>query len=124
MSLNLTDSSVLTTLATKISRTKYFPFEVYAINLLPSSNYDVYYNGTLVNAFCKGYGIDLGSQLVSDKYGKILFMYLMAIPYNQTYLINNAPNVAGTISKPTATLELQAPNGLKSIVYIPFNLKM
>ena len=127
MTLNFSDPAVLTTQVSSLQRVKYIPLEIHAVSLLPSASYKIYYNGILVNDFCKPYGGDLGAPLVSDVYGKLSFLFLMSISYNQSYLVNNTPVPNDTnpqLSNITATLELEAPNGNRSVNYIPISLKM
>lgn len=125
MILNFSDPAVLTTRINSVTRTKYIPLEIHAISLMNNASYQVYYNGDLVNAFCKPFGGNLGAPLISDVNGKLTFLFMMAIPYNQKYLVNNASVGAGTqLSQVTSTLELVAPNGNRSINYIPLTLKM
>jgi len=127
MTLNYTDSAVINTPVNYIQRVKYIPLEIRAINLKVSTVYNVYYNGNKVNDFCKGYGQNLGAPLVSGTNGQLTFMFLMVIPYNQTYLVNNNPSASdpnAQLSEITATLELEAPDGSRSTNYIPILLKM
>src|SRR5260221_14651799 len=107
-SINVTDPNALTTPVNNVARTKYFPFEVHAVNLMPFTKYSVSYNGQTVNAFCKQFGKNLGAQLISDGTGKITFLFLMGIPHNQTYLVSGSPvsNNAVSLVQSSATLQL------------------
>lgn len=126
VNINFTDSNSLTTPIKGVTRVKYFPLEITSLGLLPSTNYSVYYNGTLVNSFCKPFGGNLGQQLISNSNGQLLFLFLMAIPYNQTYLVNNNQSTSAngvTLSTTNASLQLKDPNGNVTTTYLPINLK-
>jgi hypothetical protein len=126
VSINPLDPNGLTTPTQTIARVKYFPIEVTAVSLLPSTHYTAIYNGVVVNAFCKPFGGVLGQQLISNPTGQLLFQFLMGVPYNQTYLVNNGTTTQNGISLSTtvSTLQLQDPNGNLSTTYLPINLKM
>lgn len=123
--VNVLDPNALSSQTKQVQRTKYFSIMVKANGLKPSTQYSAIYNGVVVNQFCKPYGGNLGQQLVSTDSGTIQFKYMMAVPYNQTYLVNN---VSGnleqntTLSTSTATMQLQDPSGVSITTYIPINL--
>jgi len=124
MAVNVIDASALSTPTQQVSRTKYFAIEVSANGLKPNTNYNVLYNGTNVDSFCKPFGGNLGAQLISTAKGSILFMFMMAIPYNQVYLVNNInnPNANNIVmAQSSITLQLEDPSGTLITTYIPIN---
>lgn len=113
----------LTTPATSIPRVKYWPLEVYCCNCLPNTNYDAYANNVNINAFCKPYGGKLGQQLQANSSGRLLFQYMMAIPYNQNYVVQPSVNAASAMVSSVMNISLVDPFGNQSTVAIPMALK-
>jgi hypothetical protein len=115
-------SSQLTTPAKTINRTKYFPIELYCVNMIPNTTYDAYANGQLINAFCKPYGGNLGSPLTSNASGKLTIQYHASVQYKQQYIIN--PSVGNnSLVQSSIVINLVDPFNNSSVVKIPLLLK-
>lgn len=115
-------SPALTTPTSTINRVKYFPIELHCTNMIPSTVYDAYANGVLINAFCKPYGGVLGAPLKSTVGGKLTFQYHAAVPYRQTYLVNPPTSNNATVST-AITINLVDPFNNSSTVSIPLLFK-
>lgn len=112
----------LTTPATSIPRTKYFPFELYCVGMIPNTVYDIYLDGILWNAYCKPFGGNLGSPLKAGANGKIKIQMHVAVKYSQQYLVK--PNTSNTnIMTKTHTVTLIDPFNNSSTMTIPIQLK-
>jgi hypothetical protein len=126
--INLADPNSVSTPTTQLSRIKYFPIEMTAVGLKPLTNYDVFYNGQEVDAFCKPFGGVLGQQLISDATGQLLFQFHLGIQYTQIYLVNNdgskSQSNSSSLSQQNASLQLVDPAGITITTYIPIHLKM
>lgn len=123
MSFNL-DASLLTSPTQNIVKTKYFPVEISCSSMLPSTTYSVYYDGILVNSFCKPFGKNLGDPIISDATGKLKLQFHMAIQYNQKYLI--APGTStksSNILQQNKILQFVSVNGASFLVHIPLVIK-
>lgn len=118
-------SAQLTTPATKLGRTKYHPVELYCTNMIPGTQYNAYYDGVLVNAFCKPFGGNLGDNLLSSAQGKLTILFLMSISYNPKYLVvpTNTNNSNSNIYVQNKQFQLIDAFGRSSITYIPTVLK-
>lgn len=116
------DSAQLTTQITRVDKTKYFPVEIACANMKPNVTYHAYYDGILVDAFCKSYGKNLGDPLTSDANGKLMIQFHLAVQYKQQYLAVQSPdNNNIQIAK---AFELRtADNAVSSITYLQMFLK-
>jgi len=110
-------NTLLTTQASKVVKHRCFPIEIAAKGLAPKTNYNVFFDGTNVNAFVKPYGKNLGAQLVSDVKGQVKALFLLNINYNENYITNTQPK-ARSISR-NRVLNLVDPNGNVTTSYIP-----
>ncbi|SRR6266571_3026348 len=110
-------NTLLTTQASKVVKHRCFPIEIVAKGLYPTTNYNVFFDGTNVNAFIKPYGKNLGSQIVSDTKGQIKALFLMNINYNENYITNTPPS-AISINR-NRVLTFVDPNGNATTTYIP-----
>ena len=121
MTISITED-VLTTSTTKVLKTRYFSIELQCVSMVPNTQYDIYVEGVLMNAFCKPYGKNLGDPLISGPDGRLLVQYLMSIPYNQQYLTIKA-DVSGYMAK-SQMIEFRDPSGRSSVTYIPIRMKV
>jgi hypothetical protein len=113
--------SELTTRVFVVQKTKYFPIEIFAANLLPNTAYDAYVGGQLINAFCKPWGGNLGSPIKADNTGKIRFQYMMAVNYNKQFHVQPLANNA--VIESTVTITLIDPFNRSSSANIPVMFK-
>jgi hypothetical protein len=65
--------------------------------MIPNTQYDMYVDGVLMNAFCKPYGKNLGNPMISGPDVKLLVQYHMGIPYNHKYLVPPT-NISGLMT--------------------------
>jgi hypothetical protein len=116
-------NSQLTTPATSIQRVKYFPLEVSCSNMVPGATYDVYANGVNVDAFCKPYGGVLGAPLTANSSGKLTFQYHMAMPYQQSYVVQPMASPTTALVNAAMVLSMVDPFGNKSTINVPLTFK-
>lgn len=121
MPVNLDPGQLTTPNVGSIGRTKYFPIEIFCTNMRPNTTYDAYFDGVLVNAFCKPWGGDLGAALTSDDNGRLMVLFLFSIQYYQQFLM--VQNVDKNTVNASKVFELRSPTGTSSITYIPMVLK-
>jgi hypothetical protein len=111
----------LTSASRGLSKTKYFPIELFCSNMLPNTNYDVFYDGIQVNEFCKPFGGNLGDALTSSSDGKLTTIFFLSVQYNQQYL--SGTNSMDKLIKSKKVIEFRSPQGVSSITYLPMLIK-
>lgn len=121
MPVNLNSEQLTTPNVGSIGRTKYFPMEIFCTNMKPNTTYDAYFDGVLVNAFCKPWGGDLGASLTSDVNGRLMILFLFSIQYYQQFLMVQTSDK--NMISASKVFELRSPTGSSSITYIPMVLK-
>ena len=101
-----------------VPQTKYLPVEVHCSNLIPNTHYDVFVNDNNVDALVRQYGNRLGAPLTSDKFGKLRFQYMLAMPYHKAYLVKPNPSRTGLVQEPLI-ITVQDPWGHVSSQILP-----
>ncbi|HYT43391.1 MAG TPA: hypothetical protein VEP90_13720 [Methylomirabilota bacterium] len=115
-------NTALTSATSKVQKVRYFSIEVVATSMKPLTQYNMFVDGVLMNAFCKPFGLPLGAPMVADSTGKLIVQYHMSIPYNQTYLTAKVDKGIGYILK-TKQIQFVDPNGTTATTYIPVRIK-
>lgn len=110
-------SSLLNTIASKITKTKCYPYEISAKGLKPNTVYNIKLNGTDVGSFTKPYGKDLGEQLLSTQNGTIHALVLINIDYATPIAAGQTVNQV--LMNKTSVLTLVDPAGRSTSMYIP-----
>src|SRR5262249_38054428 len=97
--------------------------EILCTNMRPNTTYHAYYDGVLVDAFCKVYGKNLGDPLTSDPFGKMMIFFMVSVQYKQQFLSVDKTNNDNTVLAQKA-FELRTANGNEvSVTYLPMFLR-
>lgn len=118
----LVDPAQLNIQAQNIVKTKYFPIELSCSNMIPNAQYNAFVGSTNVNDLCKPYGGKLGQQIVASATGKVIFQFMVAVQYNQQYLVNPIADENSLVNG-SLILTLIDPFNRSSTVNIPVLLK-
>lgn len=114
-------TGALTTSTNKINKVRCFPIELHCVNMKPLTKYNFYFNGTLMNAFCKPFGKNLGADIIADANGRLTILFLMNISYNDRYVVTQTDDLSYYTKN--NVFEFIDPSGISSKSYLPTIMK-
>ena len=114
-------TSTLSTIASQVSRIKYFRVPIKLTNMIPNVTYTAAINGSNIGPWCKPQGGQIGDPLVSNAQGQLQLIYMYSIPYNTTFL--TSPNIDAGLLNQKKAITFTDPLGFTSTSYLNTTLK-